>query len=86
MRKLLAIVALLALSTFSFGCTPRMARAALFGAAVAGTVAAVAVSHPHFHHWNCGCPRHTDGGRPVYYYQGGYEYYDSGAGVWYRYE
>ncbi len=89
MKKILALVALLGSLTLASGCTPRMAGhligGAIIGAAVVGS-AAVAVEHhrAHFHHHNCGCPRHWDG-RWVYYYEGGYEYYDPDAGVWYRY-
>ncbi len=90
MKKLLALVALLATISMFAACTPRMAGhvigGAIIGAAVVGTVAAHhAAHHAHYHHYNCGCPRHWDGGRWVYYYQGGYEYYDPDGGVWYRY-
>lgn len=88
MKKILALVALLgALSMVA--CAPRMAGhvigGAIVGAAVVGTAAAVAHHRAHFHHVNCGCPRHWYGGRWVYYYEGGYEYWDPQAGVWYRY-
>jgi hypothetical protein len=90
MKKMIAVVAITILSMFTVGCAPRMLGPALFGAAVVGTAvgaAAVhhAVHHAHYHHYNCGCPRHWEGGRWSYYYQGGYEYYDRDAGVWYRY-
>jgi hypothetical protein len=90
MKKILVlVVATLLLSGLSFGCTPRMighvAGAALFGAAVVGTAAVVAENRAHFHHYNCGCPRHWGEGQWTYYYDGGYEYWDPNAGVWYRY-
>jgi len=69
----------------STGCTPRMARTAIVGAAVVGTAAAVAHHTAHFHHVNCGCPKYREDGRWVYHYEGGREYYDARAGVWYRY-
>ena len=87
MKRVLALLALLSFGSLFSACMPRMAGhligAAIVGAAVVGT--AVAVQQAHFHHWNCGCPHYWEGGRWVYYYQGGYEYYDPHAGVWYRY-
>ncbi len=85
MKKALVVTLLLVLSAFTFGCTPRMARAAFVGAAVVGTAAIVANHAAHYHHINCGCPRHHEDGRWVYSYEGGEEYYDAQAGVWYRY-
>ena len=88
MKKLLTLITLLVMALFAFGCTPHMARAALFTGAVVGTAVAagaVAHHHAHYHHYNCGCPRHYRAGRWVYYYEGSYEYYDPNAGVWYRY-
>ena len=88
MKKLLTLALLASLSLFS-ACTPRMAGhligGAIVGAAVVGTAAAVAEHRAHFHHVNCGCPRHWNGGQWSYYYEGGYEYWDPQAGVWYRY-
>jgi hypothetical protein len=90
MKKLLAVVALVALSGLALGCGPRMARhvigAAVVTAVVAGTAVAMAHHDAHFHHHNCGCPRDWQDGHWVYYYQGGWEYYDPHARVWYRYE
>jgi hypothetical protein len=88
MKKILIVaVALLGLS-LATGCAPRMigplARAAFIGGAVVAG-AAVAAHRAHFHHYNCGCPRHFEGGRWTYYYEGSYEYWDPNAGVWYRY-
>ncbi len=88
MKKMLALVALLGTLSL-FACTPRMAGhligGAIVGAAVVGTAAVVHAEHrAHFHHVNCGCPRHWNG-HWVYYYEGGYEYWDASSGVWYRY-
>lgn len=83
------VLILAAAALLTTGCGPRMARtvvgAAIVGAAV-GTAVAVHRSHHHFHHVNCGCPRRWDRGHWEYYYEGGWEYYDPHAGVWYRYE
>lgn len=89
MKKLLAIIALVTLFG-AVGCSPRMAGhlvgAAIVGAAVVGSAAVIAHHDAHFHHYNCGCPRDWNDGRYVYYYQGGWEYHDPDAGVWYRYD
>jgi len=72
----------------SAGCGPRMVRglvgAAIVTAAVVGTAHAVAHHDAHYHHYNCGCLREWHHDHWVYHYQGGWEYYDPQAGVWYR--
>ena len=90
MKKLVALSLALALLGFAAtACSPRMAEhmlgAAIVTAALVGTAHAVAVHDAHYHHYNCGCPREWHGGRWVYYYHGGWEYYDPYAGVWFRY-
>jgi hypothetical protein len=84
-----ALVGLVSLAAGSTGCTPRLAGnlvgAAVLTAAVVGTAAAIAAHDAHFHHYNCGCPRHWQDGHWVFHYQGGWEYYDGQGGVWYRY-
>jgi hypothetical protein len=89
MKKIIVAVALVVgVSMVATGCMhPRMVGPAVGAAFVGGAVvgaAAVAVHRAHFHHYNCGCPRHWHGGRWVYYYEGSYEYWDPNAGVWYR--
>lgn len=89
MRKLTALVLALAVLGMVAGCGPRLVRhavgAAVVTAVVVGTAHAVVHHDAHFHHYNCGCPREWHDGHWVYYYQGGWEYYDPHAGVWYRY-
>ena len=85
MRKAVFAAVVSAIMILGLGCSPRMARTALVGAAIIGTAAVVADHAAHFHHVNCGCPRYLEGGHWVYEYQGGHEYYDAEAGVWYRY-
>lgn len=89
MRKLAAITCTLALLGIMSGCGPRMIRhavgAAIVTAAVVGTAHAIAHHDAHYHYHNCGCPRQWEGGNWVYYYHGGWEYYDPHARVWYRY-
>jgi len=89
MKNLRKLVGILALSSLFAGCAPRlmgpMMRAAVFTGAVVGTAAVVSAHRAHFHHHNCGCPRHWDGAHWVYYHEGGHEYWDAGSGVWVRY-
>jgi hypothetical protein len=89
MKKLLALVSVLALGGLLWGCTPRMAGhivgAAIVTAAVVGTAHAIHHHDHHFHHYNCGCLREWHDDHWVYWYQDGWEYYDPHAGVWYRY-
>jgi hypothetical protein len=90
MKRFAAVFVAVALLGLVAGCSPRMAGhvvgAAIVTAAVVGTANAIAQHDAHFHHYNCGCPRHWHDGHWVYYYQGGWEYYDRYSGVWYRYE
>jgi len=89
MKKLVASILALVLVGMVAGCSPRMAGhligAAIVTAAVVGSAHAVAHHDAHFHHYNCGCAREWDDGHWVYYYEGGWEYHDPNAGVWYRY-
>jgi len=56
-----------------------LAQTALVGAAVVGTAAIIADHDAHFHHAHCGHYYQVYDGRPVYYYNGGWEYYDNSA-------
>ena len=85
MKKILVSTLFLVAVTFNLGCSTRMARTAMVGAAVVGTAVMLAEPTAHFHHINCGCPRYHEDGRWVYHYEGGSEYYDAHSGVWYRY-
>jgi hypothetical protein len=88
-KTLAGVVAVLAVLALLVGCSPRMAGhlvgAAIVTAAVVGTAHAIAHHDAHFHHYNCGCPREWHDDHWVYYYHGGWEYYDPHDGVWYRY-
>ncbi len=54
--------------------------------AVAGAVLAGAVVEhaDHFHGHRCGCPTRWHNGYRLYYYGGGWEYYDDRDGCWRR--
>lgn len=86
-KSKMAVVALLfaALITQS-GCGRAgfLAARILVTAAVVATVLAVHDSHYHSHH--CGHEYVIVEERPVYRYEGRWEYYDDHEGQWYQYE
>lgn len=92
-KRLMLLVASLALLGVLPGCGPRMAHhmarhmagAAIAGAVIAGTAVAVAHHHNHWHDDHCGCHREWHHGRWVYHYDGHWEYYDHETRSWYRY-
>lgn len=62
-----------------------VAAAALWTAAIVGTVTVLAYHDAHYHHDHCGHYRRWHDDRWVYYYGGHWEYYDDGSGTWYVY-
>lgn len=85
-KRLLLAVALSVGLMSSAGCSPSMARFA--AAAFVGTAAAVmilAAHDAHYHDAYCGHQVVVVEDRPVYYYQGHWEYYDPDTGEWYVY-
>jgi len=94
MLRSLSVAAAVAALVGSSGClvSPRgaamvgdVAAAALWTAAVVGTVTVLSVHDQHHHHDHCGCYRRWHDDRWVYYYGGHWEYYDDGAATWYVY-
>jgi hypothetical protein len=94
MGNRVAAVALVAILTSSSGClvSPRavhqvgyVASAALWTAAVIGTVAVLSYHDPHYHHDHCGHYRRWHGDRWIYYYGDHWEYYDEPTASWYFY-
>ena len=85
----LALSAVLLGSAASSGCivTPRaannLAAAAIWTAAIAGTVLILEAHDDHYHYESCGHYRRWHEDRWVYYYGGSWEYYDEGNGQWY---
>ena len=73
------------------GCivTPRaaasLATAAIWAAAIAGTVFVLETHDEHFHYEHCGHYRRYHEGRWVYYYEDRWEYCDDTSGAWYFY-
>lgn len=91
--RLAALVLVLTLAG-SAGCVvaPRtvhtvghVAAAALWTAAVIGTVSVMTYHDEHFHHDHCGHYRRWHDGRWVYYYGDRWEYYDESSASWYFY-
>ncbi len=91
-RHLLA-VSLLAI-TLGSGCfvSPRVAHnvgavasAAIWTAAILGTIAVLAAHDDHFHYEHCGHYRRWHEERWVYYYTDRWEYYDDSSATWYFY-
>ena len=62
-----------------------VAAAALWTAAIVGTVAVLSYHDAHYHHDHCGHYRRWHDDRWVYYYGGNWEYYDDGSATWYVY-
>jgi len=52
---------------------------------VAVTALVLSVHDHHYHHYHCGHRYVVYEARPVYYYEGRWEYYDDRAGTWYYY-
>jgi hypothetical protein len=90
-RALALGTALLATVASTSGCyvTPRaashIATAAIWAAAIAGTVVVLEFHDDHYHHEHCGHYRRWHDARWVYYYQERWEYYDQRTGSWYLY-
>jgi hypothetical protein len=94
MRRAVSVAALVAALLGTSGClvSPRgaqavgsVAAAALWTAAVVGTVTVLAYHDAHFHHDQCGHYRRWHEDRWVYYYGGRWEYYDQTSATWYVY-
>ena len=87
----LVLSAVLFGSAASSGCiaTPHavgdLAEAAIWTAAVAGTVLVLDDHDDHYHYESCGHYRRWHSDRWVYYYGDSWEYYDDGTGQWYYY-
>ena len=62
-----------------------VASAALWTAAIAGTIVIMAIHDDHYHDEHCGHYRRWHDERWVYYYGGHWEYYDEPAATWYYY-
>jgi hypothetical protein len=86
------LVAAVLASLLASGCivSPRgahivgnVAAAALWTAAIVGTVTVLAYHDAHYHHDHCGHYRRWHESRWVYYYGGHWEYHE--AGTWYVY-
>ena len=82
---LLAVVA--SLTVAGSGCTPGMARFAAGAFIMTAAVVTIAAIHhdAHYHSHHCGHHYVLVEDRPVYHYQGHWEYYDEETGQWYRY-
>jgi len=84
-------LALLAMTAGAPGCvmTPRtasnLATAAIWAAAIAGTVVVLEAHDAHYHYESCGHYRRWYDDRWVYYYHDHWEYYDEASGEWYVY-
>ena len=52
---------------------------------VAVTAMVLSVHDHHYHHYHCGHRYVVHEHRPVYYYEGRWEYYDDRADTWYYY-
>jgi hypothetical protein len=92
-RKITIASAVLA-ATLASGCyvSPRVAHsvgavasAALWTAAIAGTLTVLAYHDAHYHHEHCGHYRRWHDERWVYYYGSHWEYYDEPSATWYFY-
>jgi len=93
LRRSVAVLALL--STLGSGCylSPRgaavlgnVAAAAIYTAAIVGTLAMLSDHDGHYHFETCGHYRRWHSGRWVYNYQERWEYYDDYNGQWYYYD
>ena len=62
-----------------------VAAAALWTAAIVGTVTVLSYHDAHYHHDHCGHYRRWHDEHWVYYYGGHWEYYDDGGATWYVY-
>jgi hypothetical protein len=87
-NRLLATV--VALASLSAGCiasggTVHVSSAAIWTAAIAGSVVVLVEHDEHLHHVNCGHYRRWHDERWVYYYDDRWEYYDADRGQWYVY-
>jgi hypothetical protein len=85
-----ALAAVLGAGTVaSTGCliSPRaagnVATAAIWTAAIAGTIVIMAGHDDHYHYEHCGHYRRWHDDRWVYYYGDHWEYYDEETGQWY---
>ncbi len=80
------LVAVVITSLAQMGCSPRGFAAFRTFAAFA-TVATILAAHDaHFHSHHCGHEYVYVDERPVYHYEGRWEYYDAQSGHWYYYE
>lgn len=92
LRKSIVGIALAASMIAGCYVSPRVAHnvgsvaaAALWTAAIAGTVLILAAHDAHYHHEHCGHYRRWHSERWVYYYGGHWEYYEEPSGTWYYY-
>ena len=79
-----ALIVVLSLSQVSCGHGGFAAMRAVTAVAMVATVLAVHDAHHHSHH--CGHEYTYVEDRPVYYYEGRWEYYDNESGHWYYYD
>ena len=83
----MAVAALLITLTLTTSGCGRMGYLAMRTAITVATVATIVHWHDsHFHHHHCGHEYVYVEDRPVYHYQGRWEYYDQESGHWYQYE
>ncbi|MCC6620196.1 MAG: hypothetical protein IT385_03015 [Deltaproteobacteria bacterium] len=91
MKRIKLVVAALLIASFmgSAGCNRHgwyiFGELVEVAAYVAITAAVLAAHDAHYHHYHCGHHWVVYEERPVYHYQGRWEYYDPYARTWYYY-
>jgi len=69
-----------------FGCTRHGLHVFRAVATVAVYAAILATHDSHYHNHHCGHTYVVHDNRPVYHYQGRWEYYEPDTGNWYHYD